>query len=63
MLIERTQTLAEERPRFGWRRLIVMVSRGMVRGTSISASLLHSGPMPQQGVSILSKSLSTLLGG
>ena len=30
ILIERTQVLAEERPRFGWRRLIVMVRRGMV---------------------------------
>jgi putative transposase len=30
MLIERTQTLAQERPRFGWRRLIIMVRRGMV---------------------------------
>lgn len=30
MLIERTQTLAQERPRFGWRRLIIMVRRSMI---------------------------------
>jgi putative transposase len=30
MPVERTQTLAQERPRFGWRRLIIMVRRDMV---------------------------------
>lgn len=30
MLIERTKDLAQERPRWGWRRLIIMIRRGMI---------------------------------